>query len=377
MRSAGSSTTRSACAFAALAVIASPLLAQGAGGAANNPYLHFTQEHGFTFSTIGGPPSVNISGRPPIQQGPPVTIRGVDHAYRISTRETTVAQYFEFVQAAAPFIRDLGGSNGGLAGQSLGYGGSVGGVPQYFMQPGTENLPALSAFGYFAMMANWLHHGAPSRENATIDTFRTGAYNDFVNQPTRNEGARFWIPSSDEWHKAVYWDPNKDGQGNGGYWLFPDASDDPLIPGRPEDGAQTGAGAHGEWPQGIGDPPLGVGLYPDTQTPWGLLDASGGAREWTETIFDTFIRTKRFVEGSQARYPGLGLVGDLLLQDNIFEFKIGDSFNSIEYVTARFAAAVPAPGVPGVAAVALLAASTRKRRCSQTSTELQYRRQSH
>ncbi len=38
----------------------------------------------------------------------------------------------------------------------------------------------------------------------------------------RNSGASFWLPSENEWYKAAYYDPTKDG--TGGYWLYPTRS---------------------------------------------------------------------------------------------------------------------------------------------------------
>lgn len=289
----------------------------------------------------------------------------MDYAYRISTRETTVAQYFEFVHAVAPHAQTLGINGQSMAGLSLVYLGSSGGVPRYQVQPGTENHPAMAQFQYFAMMTNWLHHGAPGRDEATVDTFRTGAYDDPRNQAAHNEGALFWIPTRDEWNKAVYWDPNKDGQGNGGYWLYPDGGDEPLIPGRPEDGGETNAGRYSEWPPPKNFPdddgrPDGVGLYPHVQTPWGLLDVSGGAREWTETFTSMIFQDRRYVEGSLSA-DGFQ-EGDSVLFDYIFGFTSQSPVSLSPYVTARFAASVPAPGVPAVAMAAALALS-RRRRC--------------
>ena len=88
----------------------------------------------------------------------------------------------------------------------------------------------------------------------------------------------FFIPSFDEMIKAAHFDPDRYGDGQGGYWQYSHRSDEFPIPGVPGIG-QTSAGLdNSDW--GIYDIPLGA--YPDVQSPWGLLDTSGGGAEWTE-----------------------------------------------------------------------------------------------
>ena len=53
----------------------------------------------------------------------------------------------------------------------------------------------------------------------------------------RNPNADYFLPSDDEWYKAAYYDPTKNG--TGGYWQYPPKTDDPakmvkeLPPGGP------------------------------------------------------------------------------------------------------------------------------------------------
>jgi len=47
--------------------------------------------------------------------------------------------------------------------------------------------------------------------------------------PFRNSLARYALPSENEWYKAAYFDPNKNG-GTGGYWLYATGSDSPPTP---------------------------------------------------------------------------------------------------------------------------------------------------
>lgn len=323
------------CALLATAATGGVALAQGVH---NNQHLRFTQEHGYTLSTIGdvGNPSYNFRGPFNINY----SIGAVDYKYRIATTETTVTQYAEFVNVYRHFVPS--DESVVLAGRSLQWLGNDGsGSPVYAVPAGWENRPAFASFRYFARMANWLHHGAPDLANATHETFTTGAYNDTVIGP-RASGAQVWIPSWDEWTKAAYWDPNRDGEGEGGYWRYPNATDEPLTPGDPALGGETNAGNAAQWPSDQFRP-WDVGSYPDVQTPWGLLDASGGGREWTDS--QAFAPLEgRFVMSS-GRSPDPLTSGDSLAADFIEFFRFDGTGTGL-YVTVRFAAAIPAPGVP-------------------------------
>lgn len=55
-----------------------------------------------------------------------------------------------------------------------------------------------------------------------------GAYTLAVNETTAKQketNARYWIPTENEWYKAAYYDPTKNGTGSPGYWAYPTRSD--------------------------------------------------------------------------------------------------------------------------------------------------------
>ncbi|MCC7389124.1 MAG: SUMF1/EgtB/PvdO family nonheme iron enzyme [Phycisphaerales bacterium] len=207
----------------------------------------------------------------------------VDHRYRMSETELTVSQWVEFVQAYGPYADDP--SDPRLTSDYV-MGSYDGDEPVYWAKPGYENLPASMSWRYAARFCNWMHNGQVNEAWA----FESGAYdtstftsNDgppFLNdQDTRSPGARYWIPSMDEWMKAAYYDPNRFGEGEGGWWEQPARRNEWLISGRPEDGGETNAGTKEVW--GFGSH-TDAGQYPDIRSPWGLLDMSGGLREYTE-----------------------------------------------------------------------------------------------
>lgn len=136
-----------------------------------------------------------------------------------------------------------------------------------------------------AIFCNWLHNGKAT----TREAFLSGAYDVgtfgfqgaiFTDQLAHSPGAKYWIPTWDEWLKAAHYDPDKlntDGS-TGGWWQYSNGSDTAYTYGPPGSG-QANAGFNTPTPFSIL-----LGSYPDVQSPWGLLDVAGGTTEWTESI---------------------------------------------------------------------------------------------
>ena len=113
---------------------------------------------------------------------------------------------------------------------------------QYQSKPNWEDRPVTYlAFYDLARYANWMHYGCPTTGESKLGTTEgnstQGAYNTEDFEPVRsgqktsyesfgkrNRGARFWIPSEDEWYKAAYYDPEK--IGNRPYHDYPTRSSD-------------------------------------------------------------------------------------------------------------------------------------------------------
>ena len=339
--------------------------AHAAPGTPNTHRLEFSEEYGLPFSRIGAPGNAPTLMRRLSNSQDARLMGAVNHEYRIMTREVTNGEFLEFARAITPYIDVIGSSAGAIAGDGLSsrrvgdsYSFSIG-------QGRTADEPIRTTFVAAAMYANWLHNG----KGSTIEAFQNGAYDAEtfrrlpgqpvpVGQASRNADARFWIPSMDEWVKAGYYDPDRFGEGDsggdsggGGWWDFPDSSDTQLIPGRPELGGQTNAGSPDEWPSGQ-TRPHEVELYPDTQSPWGLLDVSGGASEWTESLLGG-LSSARLAKGTDTRFGGD------LFADELVWFGHGSplSFGGI-----RLAAVIPAPSGGGIVLVAGGVLFTRRRR---------------
>lgn len=78
-----------------------------------------------------------------------------------------------------------------------------------------------------ARYVNWLSNGKPNPGTLTTLSTETGVYNlNFLNpNPIPSAGkSSYWIPDRNEWIKAAYYTPNKNGSGPG-YYLYATQSD--------------------------------------------------------------------------------------------------------------------------------------------------------
>ncbi|MBY0312692.1 MAG: SUMF1/EgtB/PvdO family nonheme iron enzyme [Phycisphaerales bacterium] len=255
------------------ATLAQPFLAPPPSG------VQVTTSNGIEFSTIGAPG--NRATTP--QEAPTRPIGSVANEYRIARTELTANQYLEFAQAYVRWNPQQSLDTNFL-------GGALFGTPSFgvVMSPVQNPNGAVAiTWRWAARYCNWLHNDKADAPWA----FESGAYDTstFITDPTtgvssdqatRSPGARYWIPSRDEWVKANYFDPDKAGPGVEGYWRYPLRSDQLPISGLPFLSGQTSAGLNVPSPQVWID----VGAYERSQSPWGLFDGSGGLTEWTEAI---------------------------------------------------------------------------------------------
>jgi hypothetical protein len=235
--------------------------------------------YGYEYARVGDPGNRATTDEE-IPMFPGVRIGAVEYEFSLGIREVSLEEQLEFVQAYYPFhIAKAGGSIADFDLSGEGINAAFGFVE---LSPGhTPNEPAHIGWEYAARYINWLHHGKVVEAWA----FETGVYdastfvrNDdgvWQHQQHRSPGARFFMPTLDEWTKGAYWDPSKS-DGAGGYWRFPNGSDDEPLPGLPSEGGERNAGERPTFP-------LGVMSYPDVRSPWGMVDMAGGRRELSET----------------------------------------------------------------------------------------------
>lgn len=227
----------------------------------------------------------------------------VGYEYKIATKHVTNSQYVEFLNAVDPNgVTILSGNNGiynpNMSASTIGgatgtaYTGGIdldfGGTPgsKYSVKAGQDDLPAnWINWNSGARFVNWLHNGQGSGDS------ENGVYDMSISTtepPPRQEGAKFFIPSEDEFYKAAYYDPNKGS--TGGYWEYGIGSETPPLSEAPSGGATSAnyrSPTDTYWQNGASfddslDYRTEVGAYSNATSHYGLLDVDGLLHQWTE-----------------------------------------------------------------------------------------------
>jgi formylglycine-generating enzyme required for sulfatase activity len=233
----------------------------------------------------------------------------VAYNYRIGRTEVTNAQYVDFLNSVDPTGANvLALYNSNMSSDATGGITFNDGAPngsKYVIKAGHDNNPVVYVSFYDSIrFANWLHSGM-----GTGDT-ETGAYTLLGRTPipsnknsiTRNPGAKWFLPSEDEWYKAAY---HKNDGVTSNYWDYPTStdavpySDQPPGSGAPtpsntanfrkndgiangyDDGyAVTGLTSFSSAQNYLTD----VAAYALTTSPYGTFDQGGNAWEWIEML---------------------------------------------------------------------------------------------
>ena len=233
-----------------------------------------------------------------------VTGKGaVAYEFRIGKYEVNNNQYGAFLNAvAADDPHHLYSTNMSVDS----YGGiERSGSPgdyTYKVKPGMEHLPVVWVDFYDALrFCNWLHNGQPTGVEDDTTT-EDGAYTITAeaigtDSVTRNPGARFWLPSDDEWYKAAYHQPANAGGDPSDYWQYPTRSNDVPLSELPPGGAQS-VNACCDTGRAATD----VGAYIFASSFYGTFDQAGNVQEWTEGREDFSFLFNRRVRGGSWTY---------------------------------------------------------------------------
>jgi formylglycine-generating enzyme required for sulfatase activity len=214
----------------------------------------------------------------------------VSQTFDIMKFEFTNQQYVQFLNSVDPngnqtnaiYNASMGSdARGGISFTSGATAGS-----KYAVKTNMGNKP-VNFVSWFdaARVSNWLHNGATSAAS-----METGAYN--LNNATSGNavamiaGARFFIPSENQWYKAAYY---KGGSTNAGYWAYGTASNT-LPTSVTANGTGNGsAGNSGnsanynliaDWNGQDGNvTTVGTNGGPSA---YGAFDMSGNVREWND-----------------------------------------------------------------------------------------------
>ena len=299
----------------AAGVVALAVGLAGAGSASAQTQFFTDPLSGAEFSRIGAINNAAYGGEDPFNIG--VTGRGsVAYEYSIGRLEVTTAQWVEFYNAvlARPDAISFPAQTlwtptvwGAVRDTSY-----TGPGTRYRVNPNVANADMLPVGGISwrtaAIYCNWLHNNKSTDASAflsgayDVSTF-SGGFPTFTDQASRSAGARYWIPSWDEWMKAAHFDPNRpnaDGS-TGGWWLYPHMSD--LAPTYGPPAGFPGGSAANQANTGFNTPDdveysIPLGAYANVQSPWGLFDVAGATREWTESIRVLEGRMSRISDGT-------------------------------------------------------------------------------
>jgi sulfatase modifying factor 1 len=267
-----------------------------------------------TFISVASAHAVEIETVPIGNPGNPADTRydatgfgSVAYDYRIGTTEVTNAQYVEFLNSVAAtdtfglYNINMGsGTWGGIVRSG------VDGAYRYAVKPDAVGQgPGGSDYTYAKKpvvlvslfdairFANWLHHGQGGPE-----TTEDGAYTLLGGTPTpsnwqtitRNPGARWWLPSEDEWYKAAYYDLVSEV-----YYDYPIGTN--TVPNNNLPSNDTGNSANcwdGDYTTGNASYPLtDAGAYTQSGSPYGTFDQGGSVWEWNETLVSSSYRIVR------------------------------------------------------------------------------------
>ncbi|MEL6330851.1 MAG: hypothetical protein AAFR38_14465 [Planctomycetota bacterium] len=217
----------------------------------------------------------------------------VGYQFLITRSEITTGDWFEFVSRFSTLSDELGDQlrvlRSGMS-EDIFYAGPG---TRYTLQDdplGIVPRSQLTMQPRHAMLyCNWLHNGRGddpetlfdgAYDLATFDADPEAAFDSGLFS-VRRPDARVWIPTIDEFLKAAYYTPDKNGSGPGWYY-HPHASDAPPVYAFPPEGDAAPVGMPFEEYQAAFNFPdwcLPMGMYPDTQSPWGLIDVIAGNRE--------------------------------------------------------------------------------------------------
>jgi len=228
----------------------------------------------------------------------------VAYRYNIGKYEVTNAQYTAFLNAV-----DAGGKNpNGIYNASMGsdprgrisFHGEAPAGKKYSTKPNMGNKPVIFVSWFSAIrFANWLHNGQPADGSGTEDgayTMRPGVID------ARNPGAKWFLPSEDEWYKAAY---HKNDGATGNYWKYAICSDTPPTAVTANDTGDGSAGAKGnhanfakeaDWNGQDGNVTT-VGTSGGS-SPYGTFDQGGNVLEWNEQFAGREKNGGRVTRGS-------------------------------------------------------------------------------
>jgi formylglycine-generating enzyme len=221
----------------------------------------------------------------------------VPYSYQIGKYDITVGQYCQFLNAVAKtdpyglYNNNMAfGNNARTAITRSGVSGSYSyAITGSYSQ--TANCPIYAAsFGDAARFCNWLQNGQRTGPEGD-DTTETGAYtmhgatdddDTALMAITRNAGAKYALPTENEWYKAAYY---KAGSTNAGYWAYPtqnDATPSNLLFSPGTNNANFRDSQYTDPTNSL----TPVGAFAASPGPYGTFDMGGNVQQWNDADVD-------------------------------------------------------------------------------------------
>ena len=287
--------------------------------------------------------------------GPARICGAVGYTYNIGKYEVTAGQYTVFLNAKAKtdpyglYNADMyspTGCNIQRFDTSDGY--------FYTVTEDYANRPVnYVSFWDAARFTNWLCNGQGNGDTET-GAYTLNSYNGSDGRTiARDLGAKWVLPSEDEWYKAAY---HKNDGVTGNYWDYPTGTNIPLTPGRDMSDVSGNNANYFDAPSPIDSGTYYttvVGEFQNSASPYGTFDQGGNVFEWNEDLFSSTSRVNRggsFMFGSEWLLASYGRSG---------------IDPSSDYLNIGFrVASVPEPGsfiMLLVGAIGLLASAWRRR----------------
>lgn len=237
---------------------------------------------------------------------------GVTYDFRIAITEVTNAQYAEFLNAkAASDLLSLYHTNmGNSARGGITRDGSFGSYT-YAVKANMGDKPVNFVSWYSAArFANWLHNGqgVGDTESGAYTLLGAAAIPTNGLSINRNSGARWFLPSEDEWYKAAYYDPFLAG---GSYWNYPTRSDStPTTATADADGDISNPGSNvanyssdAIWNGQTGNVTTVGSAGSSSVSYYQTFDQAGNVWEWNESL----IEDRRGVRGGSYNNAAISL----------------------------------------------------------------------
>ncbi len=236
----------------------------------------------------------------------------VSYAYQIGKYEVTYAQYGAFLNAVDPgganangiYNADMGSDpRGGIT-----YTAGAASGAKYTIRTSMGDKPVTYVSWYdAARFTNWLHNGQGSGSTET-GAFTLSGNTGII---SKNAGANVWLPSSDEWYKAAYYDPTAGAGGGDNYWLYAIQSDTaPTIASANSTGDINNPGVNvvnygngADWGTPVQNGNVTTVGSAGANNYFGTADQAGNVLEWTDEISGS----SRTVRGGSFSTTAFGL----------------------------------------------------------------------